>query len=126
VRAEHPDLELAINLSSSFDWTNPRFLPVFSMEQLAEEGFRYLFMTLADNHAGRNGSWEFFRDIQARGTAAFPHLQQREAESGTPSRSHNTLAGTAAYFAGGTVFGSRSFSAGDVRSGDAALSEVAP
>jgi len=126
VRAEHPDLELAINLSSSFDWTNPRFLPVFSMEQLAEEGFRYLFMTLADNHAGRNGSWEFFRDIQARGTAAFPDLQEREARSGTPSRSHNVLAGTPTYFTGGTVFGSRSFSSGDVRASDAALSEVAP
>jgi isocitrate lyase len=126
VRAEHPDLDLAINLSSSFDWTNPRFLPVFSMEQLAEEGFRYLFMTLADNHAGRNGSWEFFQDIRARGTAAFPDLQEREARSGTPSKSHNTLAGTATYFAGGTVFGSRSFSSGDVRSSDAELSNVAP
>ena len=125
VRAEHPDLGLAINLSSSFDWTNPAFLPVFSMEQLAEEGFRYMFMTLADNHAGRNGSWEFFKDIQRRGTEAFPDQQRREIESGTPSKSHNQLAGTASYFAGGTVFGSKSFSSGDIRSSDAELSEVA-
>lgn len=124
VRAEHPDLPLAINLSSSFDWTNPKFLPVFSMEQLAEEGFKYQFMTLADNHAGRNGSWEFFKDIRERGTEAFPALQRREAESGTPSKSHNQLAGTSAYFIGGTVFGSRSFVSDDLRSGDSALSEV--
>jgi isocitrate lyase len=126
VRREHPDLPLAINLSSSFDWTNPAFLPVFSMEQLAEEGFKYQFMTLADNHAGRNGSWEFFRDIQQRGTAAFSDLQRRELESGTPSRSHNQLAGTSAYFAGGSVFGSQSFGAADMRGSDAELCEVAP
>lgn len=126
VRKEHPDLPLAINLSSSFDWTDARYQPPVSMEQLAEEGFRYQFMTLADNHAGRNGSWEFFQDIRVRGTAAFPSLQRREAESGTPSRSHNQLAGTATYFAGGTVFGSRSFQAGDVRASDAELSNVAP
>lgn len=125
VRAEHPDLGLAINLSSSFDWTNPAFMPVVSMEQLAEEGFQYMFMTLADNHAGRNGSWEFFMDIQRRGTEAFADQQRRETESGTPSKSHNHLAGTAAYFAGGTVFGSQSFSSGDIRSSDAELSEVA-
>jgi isocitrate lyase len=126
VRKEHPDLGLALNLSSSFDWTNPRFRPLFSMEQLADEGFQYLFMTLADNHAGRNGSWRFFRDIQARGTAAFADLQEQEKASGTPSRSHNTLAGTAAYFTGGTVFGSASFVAEDVRATDAELSEVRP
>jgi isocitrate lyase len=83
-------------------------------------------MTLADNHAGRNGSWEFFQEIRARGTAAFAGLQQREARSGTPSKSHNKLAGTSAYFVGGTVFGSRSFAASDLRGSDAALSEVAP
>lgn len=126
MRREHPDLPLAINLSSSFDWTDPRFLPPLSMEQLAAEGFAYLFMTLADNHAGRNGSWAFFRDIQARGTLAFPDLRRREAETGTPSRRHNVLAGTAACFTGGTVFGSRSFAAGDVRASDAERSNVAP
>jgi isocitrate lyase len=59
VRREHPDLGLAINLSSSFDWTDPKHFPLYSMEQLADLGFKYMFMTLADNHAGRNGSWEF-------------------------------------------------------------------
>ena len=124
VRKEHPDLPLAINLSSSFDWTNPKFLPTFSMEQLADEGFKYMFMTLADNHAGRCGTWEFYKDIQKRGTAAFPDLQHKEREVGTPSQSHNTLAGTATYFVGGTVFGSKSFAAGDIRESDAELSEV--
>jgi isocitrate lyase len=126
VRREHPGLDLAINLSSSFDWTQPRFQPVFTMEELAEEGFKYQFMTLADNHAGRNGSWEFFQDIHARGTRAFADLQRREERSGTPSKSHNRLAGTRAYFAGGTVFGSRSFASSDMRGSDAALSEVTP
>lgn len=125
VRREHPDLPLAINLSSSFDWTNPSFLPPVTMEKLADEGFKYQFMTLADNHAGRNGAWEFFMDIQQRGTAAFPALQRREAESGTPSKSHNQLAGTAAYFTGGAVFGSGSFATADLRGNDADLSEVA-
>ena len=124
VREVHPDLPLAINLSSSFDWTNPKFQPVISMEQLADEGFKYQFMTLADNHAGRNGSWEFFMDIRDRGTAAFADLQVREAASGTPSKSHNNLAGTSAYFTGGTVFGSTSFASGDMRATDAELSEV--
>ncbi|GIX48338.1 MAG: isocitrate lyase [Candidatus Tectimicrobiota bacterium] len=123
VRKEHPDLPLALNLSSSFDWTNPRYRP-YTMEQLAEEGFKYLFMTLADNHAGRCGSWAFFMDIQRRGIAAFADLQRREAAVQTPSRSHNLLAGTKAYFVGGTVFGSRSFTAGDVRQSDAELSLV--
>ena len=124
VRKEHPDLDLAINLSSSFDWTNPRFMPLYNMEQLAEEGFRYFFMTLADNHAGRNGSWEFFRDIRERGIAAFPDMQRRETASQTPSKSHNELAGTATYFSGGSVFGSQSFTSQDIRSSDADLSEV--
>ena len=125
VRGEHPDLPLAINLSSSFDWTNPAFQPPPTMEQLADEGIKYMFMTLADNHAGRNGSWEFYMDIRKRGTAAFPDLQKREAASGTPSKSHNQLAGTSAYFIGGTVFGSESFASKDIRTSDAELSEVA-
>ena len=124
VRKEHPDLPLAINLSSSFDWTNPAFLPTFSMEQLGDEGFKYMFMTLADNHAGRCGTWQFFKDVQKRGTAAFPDLQLKEREAGTPSQSHNTLAGTSAYFVGGTVFGSKSFASGDIRKTDSELSEV--
>lgn len=123
VRKEHPDLPLAINLSSSFDWTNPKFQPVFSMEQLADEGFKYLFMTLADNHAGRNGSWKFFKDIKERGTGAFADMQKEEEASGTPSKSHNNLAGTSTYFVGGTVFGSTSFESEDIRSSDAELSE---
>ncbi|PON15690.1 hypothetical protein C2W62_22470 [Candidatus Entotheonella serta] len=32
VRREHPDPGLAINLSSSFDWTNPAHFPLYSME----------------------------------------------------------------------------------------------
>jgi isocitrate lyase len=123
VRREHPDLGLAINLSSSFDWTDSRFRP-YTMEQLAEEGFQYLFMTLADNHAGRNGAWNFFQDIRRRGIAAFADQQRLEIQSGTPSKSHNVLAGTNAYFVGGTVFGSNSFAAGDMRSSDAELSVV--
>jgi isocitrate lyase len=71
------------------------------MEQLADLGFKYMFMTLADNHAGRNGSWEFFMDIRERGIAAFPDLQHRETASKTPTKSHNQLAGTKAYFVGG-------------------------
>lgn len=124
VRREHPDLGLAINLSSSFDWTDPKHFPLYSMEQLADLGFKYMFMTLADNHAGRNGSWEFFMDIQERGIAAFPALQHREAASKTPTKSHNQLAGTKAYFVGGTVFGSQSFASRDVRKTDAELSLV--
>ena len=124
VRREHPDLPLAINLSSSFDWTDPQFMPLFSMEQLAEEGIKYLFMTLADNHAGRNGSWRFFQDIQTRGTEAFTALQLEEGKNQTPSKSHNVLAGTKTYFAGGTVFGNQSFQADDMRGSDAELSNV--
>jgi len=123
VRKQHPDLGLAINLSSSFDWTDTRFR-AYSMEQLAEEGFQYLFMTLADNHAGRNGSWNFFQDIRRRGIAAFADQQRLEIQSGTPSKSHNVLAGTNTYFVGGTVFGSRSFASGDMRATDAELSHV--
>ena len=124
VRKEHPDLGLAINLSSSFDWTDSKHFPLYSMEQLADLGFKYMFMTLADNHAGRNGSWEFFMDIRERGIAAFPDQQHREAASETPSKSHNQLAGTKAYFVGGTVFGSQSFESRDVRKTDAELSLV--
>ena len=124
VRKEHPDLDLAINLSSSFDWTDPKHFPLYSMEQLSDLGFKYMFMTLADNHAGRNGSWEFFMDIRERGIEAFPDLQHREAASETPTKSHNQLAGTKAYFAGGTIFGSQSFESRDVRKTDAELSLV--
>jgi len=124
VRKQHPDLPLAINLSSSFDWTNPKHFPLYGMDQLADEGFKYMFMTLADNHAGRNGSWEFFMDVQGRGIEAFPDLQRREQASGSPAKSHNHLAGTQTYFIGGTVFGSQSFEARDVRKTDAELSLV--
>lgn len=124
VRREHPDLGLAINLSSSFDWTNPAHFPLYSMEELSDLGFKYMFMTLADNHAGRNGSWEFFMDIRERGINAFPDMQHREAASGTPSKSHNNLAGTKTYFIGGTLFGSQSFEAKDMRKSDAEISMV--
>ena len=123
VRKEHPDMGLALNLSSSFDWTDMDYRQ-FTMEQLADEGFKYMFMTLADNHAGRCGSWKFFKDIQARGIAAFAPQQECEKASGTPSVSHNVLAGTNTYFVGGTLFGSTSFVSDDVRKTDAELSAV--
>ena len=94
------------------------------MEELGDLGFKYMFMTLADNHAGRNGSWEFFMDIRERGINAFPDLQRRELDSGTPSKSHNNLAGTKTYFVGGTLFGSQSFEAKDMRKSDAEISLV--
>lgn len=123
VRKEHPDMGLAINLSSSFDWTDMDF-DQFTMEQLADEGFKYMFMTLADNHAGRCGSWKFFEQIQQHGIAAFAPQQEIEKDSGTPSVSHNKMAGTNTYFVGGTLFGSESFRSDDVRKTDSELSAV--
>lgn len=123
VRKRHPDLPLAINLSSSFDWTNPEF-DKFTFEQLADEGYKYMFMTLADFHSARNGSWIFFNLIQKKGIDAFAEMQYNEKGSGTPSISHNKMAGTSAYFAAGNAFGSKSFSATDIRDTDSALSEV--
>lgn len=74
VRAEHPDLPLAIDLSVFFDWNDPSFRPEVAMEQLADEGFKYQFMSLAGVHAGRNASWKFLTELRRRGTAAFADL----------------------------------------------------
>lgn len=124
IRKEHPKMPLAVNLSSSFDWTNPKYRH-FRFEELADLGFKYQFMTLADYHAGRNGSWEFFKNILTDPqTTEFYALQEREKQSGTPSISHNVMAGTDTYFVGGTTFGSESFQSDDIKETDAELSET--
>lgn len=122
VRKVHPDLNLAINLSSSFDWTNESF-EKFTMNDLAKLGYKYQFMTLADFHAGRNGSWKFFKNIQTYGTEAFGPMQVAEKESGTPSISHNKMGGTKMYFVGGTLFGNETFVSESIKAKDADISE---
>lgn len=123
IRKEHPKLPLAVNLSSSFDWTNSKYRH-FTFEALADLGFKYQFMTLADYHASRLGAWKFFRDIKILGTNAFSKLQNSEKIWETPSISHNVMAGTDTYFVGGTSFGSESFQSKDIKETDAELSET--
>ncbi len=104
VRKRFPDARFAFNWSSSFKWfTDPN--PI-SFRELSEMGVRFIFITLAAQHAMGLGFSELLQDLAARQEQAYIDLQKREWAPGTdfPTRSHHFFSGVPYHHLLGQVY----------------------
>ena len=102
IHEQHPGKLMAYNCSPSFNWKqhlDDSDIDTFQ-EQLAELGYKFLFVTLAGFHALNAAMFELARGYAARGMGAYVELQQREfdlEEHGYTATRHQREAG-AGYF----------------------------
>ena len=102
IHEQHPGKLMAYNCSPSFNWKqhlDDSDIDTFQ-EQLAELGYKFLFVTLAGFHALNAAMFELARGYAARGMSAYVELQQREfdlEEHGYTATRHQREAG-AGYF----------------------------
>ena len=88
-----PDARFAFNWSSSFKWyTEPDPL---RFSQLAELGYRFLFITLAAIHANGLGFGQLLQGLRQSQQDAYIELQRSEFADGLdlPTRSHHLFSG---------------------------------
>ncbi|MGH2456621.1 MAG: isocitrate lyase/PEP mutase family protein [Candidatus Limnocylindria bacterium] len=93
VRARFPEARFAFNWSSSFKWFNDPSPITF--DQLAELGFRFIFITLGAQHATGLGLNQLLVDMADGREQGYIALQRREWQEGTdvPTRSHHLFSG---------------------------------
>jgi isocitrate lyase len=93
VHARFPDARFAFNWSSSFKWFNDP-API-SFGELAELGYRFVFITLGAQHATGLGLSELLRSMREEQEQAYVALQRREWDDGAdiPTRSHHFFSG---------------------------------
>jgi isocitrate lyase len=95
VRKRFPNARFAFNWSSSFKWhTDPNPL---RWSELAEMGYRFIFITLAAIHANGLGFGELLQDLKRTEQLGYVELQRREWADGLdmPTRSHHAFSGVA-------------------------------
>jgi isocitrate lyase len=109
IRKRFPDARFAFNYSSSFKWYNEA--DPMTWDQLAAMGVKYLFITLAGQHAMGYGMSTMLEDLKARQQQGYIELQRREwaADGRIPTRSHHTFSGVAYHHMMGEQLGSARF-----------------
>lgn len=75
-----PDARFAFNFSSSFKWFNET--DPMSFDELAGQGVRFIFITLAAQHAMGMGFSRLLEDLKLRKQDAYLDLQRMEWEGG--------------------------------------------
>src|SRR2546421_4251786 len=93
VRRRFPDAKLAFNWSSSFKWFNDPN-PI-SFAELGELGYKFLFITLAAQHAMGYGFTKLLQGLSEEHERAYVALQRREWAAGDdiPTKSHHLFTG---------------------------------
>ncbi len=103
VRKRFPDAMLGFNYSSSFRWDKD--VDPISFDELAHLGYRFIFITLAAQHAGSLGIARLFKGLRERGHEAYVALQREEwAEKDLPTKSHHFFTGVPYHQAMGEVY----------------------
>ena len=93
VRKRFPEAKFAFNWSSSFKWhldSNP-----LTWNELADMGYRFLFITLAAIHANGLGFGQLLQGLRDEQEQAYIELQRAEFAEGLdlPTRSHHLFSG---------------------------------
>lgn len=88
MRETHPDLPLAFNYSSSFQWH--RDPEPFTFRELGALGYTFIFITLFAAHAGMYATWNAMEDLVKNQERAQWALEQTKA--GHPTESHHVMA----------------------------------
>jgi isocitrate lyase len=93
VRKRFPEARFAFNYSSSFKWHNENDPMTF--DDLAEQGVKFIFVTLAAQHAMGLGFSRLLEDLKDRKQDAYIDLQREEWAGGerVPTRSHHLFTG---------------------------------
>jgi isocitrate lyase len=93
VRRRFPDAKLAFNWSSSFKWFNDP--DPISFAELGELGYKFLFITLAAQHAMGYAFSKLLQGLSEEQERAYVELQRREWAEGDdiPTKSHHLFTG---------------------------------
>ncbi len=88
-----PKARFAYNWSSSFKWFNDP--DPISFAELGELGYKFLFITLAEQHSMGYGFAKLLQDLREREQDAYVDLQRKEWQVGDdiPTRSHHLFTG---------------------------------
>jgi len=105
VRKRFPDARFAFNWSSSFKWFNDPDPITFA--QLGELGYKFLFITLAAQHAYGYAFSELLQGLRDEEQQAYVELQKKEwdAKDDIPTRSHHLFTGVPYHQLMGEVMG---------------------
>jgi isocitrate lyase len=93
VRRRFPDARFAYNWSSSFKWFNDPN-PI-SFAELGDLGYRFIFITLAAQHAMGYAFSKLLQELSQRQERAYVELQRKEwaKDDDIPTRSHHLFTG---------------------------------
>jgi isocitrate lyase len=112
IRKRFPEARFAFNYSSSFKWMNEQ--DPMTWDQLAEIGVKFIFITLAAQHAMGYGMSRLLEDLKAKKQDGYIDLQRQEwaGDGEVPTRSHHLFTGVPYHHlmgeeAGSTRFGKR-------------------
>ena len=105
VRRRFPDAKLAFNWSSSFKWFNDPS-PI-SFAELGELGYKFLFITLAAQHAMGYAFSKLLQGLHEGQERAYVELQKREwaKDDDIPTKSHHLFTGVPYHQVMGNVMG---------------------
>ena len=87
IHETHPDLDLAFNYSSSFEWGAEE--DPLTFEELGDLGYQYIFITLYGLHSGAHAAYEDFANIAENDEQAQFDLEERYI--GHETESHHEL-----------------------------------
>jgi isocitrate lyase len=109
VRKRFPDARFAFNFSSSFKWHNESDPMTF--EDLADQGVRFIFITLAAQHAMGLGFSRLLEALRTGAQDGYIALQREEWAGGdaVPTRSHHLFSGVPYHHLMGERMGSARF-----------------
>jgi len=105
VRKRFPDARFAFNYSSSFKWFNEKD-PV-SWDDLGQMGVKFIFITLALQHAAGHGMSTLLTALAERKEEGYMELQRKEwdPKAEIPTRSHHLFTGVPYHHHLGQVYG---------------------
>ena len=109
IRKRFPDARFGFNYSSSFKWFNEK--DPLTWEELGQLGVKFLFITLAGQHAMGYGFSQLLEDLKAKKQDGYMELQRKEwAGNGeVPTKSHHNFTGVPYHHLMGEELGSARF-----------------
>ena len=105
VRKRFPDARFAFNYSSSFKWMNEK--DPMTWDELGEMGVKFIFITLAGQHAMGYGFSQLLHDLKEQKQDGYIALQHKEhAGNGeVPTKSHHHFTGVPYHHKMGELLG---------------------
>ena len=109
IRKRFPDARFAFNYSSSFKWFNEP--NPMTWDELAEMGVRFIFITLAAQHAMGYGMSTLLETLKAEKQDGYIELQRQEwaGDGLIPTRSHHLFTGVPYHHLMGEQLGTARF-----------------